>query len=164
MLLTKSPTCFVVYYNITYKVYILLLYFLFCYFSAFLSLPCRRSTDYLILHAVHDTTMINVRNMAINIFIFISQGILFSSTATIDLRACLHALNGGHNSPSVWYVVFMPRYGRRHCIRRDFMETKARVTTVPYVPRRTQYSEHSDSDHNLCKTHSFVNNKELKNG
>ena len=139
MLLTKSPTCFVVYYNITCKVYILLLYFLFCYFSAFLSLPCRRSTDYLVLQAVHDTTMINVHNMAINIFIFISQGILFSSTATIDLRACLHALNGGHNSPSVWYVVLMPWYGRRHRVCCDFMETKARATTVPDVPHHTQY-------------------------
>ena len=31
---TESPTYFVVYYNITYKLYILLLYHLFCYSSA----------------------------------------------------------------------------------------------------------------------------------
>ena len=68
MSLTKSPTRFVVYYNITYKVCILILYHLFCYFSAFFSLPCHRSTDYLVLHAVHDTTMINVHDMAINNF------------------------------------------------------------------------------------------------
>ena len=140
MLLTKSPTFFVLYYNITYKVYILLLYHLLCYSSAFFSLPCPRSTDHLVLRTVHDTTMINVHDMAINIFIFISQGILLSSTGIIDLHdACSHALNCGHNSPSVWYVVLMPRYVRRHRVRCNFMETQARATTVPDVPRRTQY-------------------------
>ena len=83
--------------------------------------------------------MINVHDMAINIFIFISQAILLTVTAIIDLCACLHALNCGHNSRSVWYVVPMPSYGRRHRVCQDFMETQARATTVPDVPHCTQY-------------------------
>ena len=140
MLLTKSPTYFVVYWKITYKVYILLLYHLFCYSSA-CHVVAPLTILYSMLYMTHDTAMINVHNMAINIFIFISQGILLSSTGIIDLCACSHALNCGHNSPSMWYhvLVIMPRYGRRHRVRCDFMETQARATTVPDVPHRTQY-------------------------
>ena len=144
MSLTKSPTYFVLYYKITYDLWSLhfitispILLFFSLLQPTILSLhwPCR--TPYC---TVHDTTMINVHGMAINIFIFISQGILLSSTGIIDLgvSACSHALNGGHNSPSVWYVVLLPRYGRRHCVHCNFMETQARATTVPDVPRRTQ--------------------------
>jgi hypothetical protein len=89
-----------------------------------LLLPCC-STDHLVLRTVHDTTMINVHNMAIVIFIFISQQILLTAPGIIDVRACSHAaLNCGQNAPSVWYVVLMHPYGRRHRVRRNLWKLR----------------------------------------
>ena len=147
MLLTKSPTPFVIYYNITYKVCIFLQYHSICYSCAGHLVP-PLNVSYSMLYMTPPRSMFMIS--PINIPIFVSQPLLFLLVAFITwLHVCMHSSVVINLVQSVMWCKCL-RMGDLIVFFSVFVETQARATTVPCVQSRTQYSaEDSDSKHNF---------------
>ena len=119
MSLTKSPTTFVIYYNITYKVCIILQYHLNSYSYAGHVVHPALNVSYSMLYMTTPPRSMFMIS-PINIPIFVSQPLLFPSSCIHYLTTCLHALKCGHNCCPECYVTQMPPYVRPHCVLLNF--------------------------------------------